>query len=121
PFDFLRVLDGDPDGHRHAEPDVALVERGEKLGAEPRPDPETHREDHQRAARGSRRPGVTFIHRLPSTGTSVSERSSEPSSAKESVNAIGENIRFSTRWNVKIGRNAVITITFAKRIGRPIA
>ena len=51
---------------------------------------------------------------------SVRDSISDPSNAKVSVYAIGEKIRFSTRWKVKIGRKAVMMIAFEKRIGRPI-
>jgi hypothetical protein len=45
----------------------------------------------------------------------------DPSKAKLSVNAIGEKIFPSTRWNVKIGKNAKIMITLENKIGRPIS
>ena len=57
---------------------------------------------------------------LASTGTRVRDSTSEPSSAKLNVKAMGEKMRFSTRWNVKIGRKAVMMISLEKTIGRPM-
>ena len=55
-----------------------------------------------------------------SAGTSVSVRMIAAASANDSVQAIGEKIFPSTRWNVKIGRKARMMIAFENRIGLPI-
>ena len=53
-----------------------------------------------------------------STGAKNSAATNEPSSAKEMVNAIGENIFPSTSSRVKIGRKTMIMIATEKIIGR---
>ena len=54
-----------------------------------------------------------------SNGTSVSEKSSEPTSAEVTVHAIGAKIRPSWRCNVKIGMCATMMMSMEKNVGRP--
>ena len=54
-----------------------------------------------------------------SSGTSVSEKSSEPISAETMVYAIGAKIRPSWRCSVKIGRCAMMMISIENSVGRP--
>ena len=49
PLHELRLLERDPDRHRDAEPNVALIERRQKLGAEPAADEQRTKEERQRA------------------------------------------------------------------------
>ena len=54
-------------------------------------------------------------------GTKVKVSKMEPNRAKLRVKAMGEKIFPSTRWNVKMGKNARIMMTLEKRMGRPIS
>ena len=54
-----------------------------------------------------------------SSGTSVSERSSEPASALVTVQAIGAKMRPSWRCRVKMGMCAAMMMSMEKKVGRP--
>ena len=57
--------------------------------------------------------------RAQSSGTSVSERTSEPTSAEVTVQAIGEKMRPSWRCSVKIGMCAAMMMIIENTVGRP--
>ncbi len=54
-----------------------------------------------------------------SSGTSVSENSSDPTSADDTVYAIGAKIRPSCRCSVKIGMCATMMMSIENSVGRP--
>ncbi len=53
------------------------------------------------------------------TGTYVSASTSDPSTATQTVNAIGVNIRPSSPWSEKIGTYTAMMIATPKTMGRP--
>ena len=139
------LADGDARRQREVDPDVAFVQLRQEFACraaapargcrEQRPRPRA-RPRRPRAARPAapadrarlheRDEQVLFVAARPcrsrnkhSSGTSVSENSSEPISAETIVYAIGAKMRPSWRCSVKIGMCAMMMISIEKNVGRP--